>query len=581
MNSDGCDRVPPAGISRRTFLRWSAAAAAAPALSLPPTSADRARDAATGAAVSEVAGFPVEEATIADLQEQMTAGRFTSALLVRSYLERVEELDRGGPQLRSILEINPDAEAVAAALDEERRGRGARGPLHGIPILLKDNIDTADRTTTTAGSLALEGSIPPRDATVAERLRRAGAVLLGKANMSEWANFRSSHSSSGWSSRGGQCSNPYALDRSPCGSSSGSAVAVAANLVAAALGTETDGSVVCPASATGLVGIKTTLGLVSRAGVVPIAHSQDTVGPMARTVADAAVLLGALTGVDPRDPATSVSAGRFQRDYTKFLDPDGLRGARIGVAREVFFGYSEETDTIVNEAIETLRRLGATIVDPADIPTAKELASGTEELEILEYEFKTDLDAYLAALGRGAPVGSLADVIAFNERNAERVMPWFGQDLLIASQAKGPLTEPAYRKALATSRRLSRTRGMDASLARFRVDALVAPTGSPAFKIDLLNGDHFLGGSSTPAAMAGYPALTVPCGDVRGLPVGITFMGPAYSEPVLIRLAYAFEQATHARRAPRYPASVDPQAQPGTTSRDITARAVARRRTSG
>ncbi len=565
MSSDGRDRPRGAGISRRSFLQWSALAAAAPAASIPLAPGRRAASRSTFPVVSEVAGFPVEEATIAELQEGLGASRFTSVDLVKTYLERVDALDRGGPTLRSILEVNPEAEAVAAALDEQRRSGRARGPLHGIPILLKDNIDTADRTTTTAGSLALEGSTPTRDATVAERLRQAGAVLLGKANMSEWANFRSSHSSSGWSSRGGQCLNPYALDRSPCGSSSGSAAAVAANLVAAALGTETDGSVVCPASAAGLVGIKTTLGLLSRAGVVPIAHSQDTVGPIARTVADAALLLGALTGVDPRDPVTSESAGRFKRDYTTFLDPDGLRGARIGVARAVYFGYHAETDAIVNEALETMRRLGAVIVDPADIPTAKEMASGTEELEVLEYEFKADLDAYLAALGPGAPVRSLADVIAFNEENAERVMPWFGQDLLVTSQAKGPLSEAAYRKALATSRRLSRVRGLDATLAKHRLDALVAPTGAPAFKIDLLNGDHFLGGSSTPPAMAGYPAVTVPAGAVRGLPVGVTFMGPGYGEPVLIRLAYAFEQATKARVPPRYPASVDPQARPCST----------------
>jgi amidase len=485
---------------------------------------------------------------------------------VRTYLERIDALDRGGPTLRSVLELNPEAEASAEALDEERGAGKARGPLHGIPVLLKDNIDTADRMTTTAGSLALEGSIPARDATVAERLRQAGAVLLGKTNMSEWANFRSSHSSSGWSSRGGQCLNPYALDRSACGSSSGSAVAVAANLAAAALGTETDGSVVCPASAVGLVGIKTTLGLLSRAGVVPIAHSQDTVGPIARTVADAALLLGALTGGDPRDPVTSESAGRFRRDYTASLDPEGLRGARIGVARAVYFGYHAGADAVVEEALETLRRLGAVLVDPADIPTARAMASGSEELEILEYEFKADLDAYLAALGPGARVHSLAEVIAFNEQNADRVMPWFGQDLMVASQAKGPLTDPAYRKALATSRRLSRARGLDAALSRHRLDALVAPTGAPAFKIDLLNGDHFLGGSSTPAAMAGYPAVTVPAGQVRGLPVGLTFMGPAYAEPTLIRLAYAFEQATRARVQPTYPASVDPQARPCTAT---------------
>jgi amidase len=549
-------------ISRRAFLGWTALAAAAPAL---PTAHGASRGGpgrqARGAP-SVIEGLGLEEATLAELQKGMAEGRFNAVHLLEMYVERIEALDRSGPGLRSILELNPEAEAAAAALDQERREGRARGPLHGIPILLKDNIDTGDRMTTTAGSLALEGSAAPRDATSAERLRRAGAVLLGKANMSEWANFRSSHSSSGWSSRGGQCLNPYALDRSPCGSSSGSAIAVAANLTAAALGTETDGSIVCPASSTGLVGIKPSLGLVSRAGVIPIAHTQDTVGPLARTVADAALLLGALTGVDPRDPATSESQGKFQTDYTAYLDPDGLRGARIGVARAVYFGYHDETDAVVNRAIETMRGLGATIVDPADIATAKDMASGPEELEVLEYEFKADLDAYLASRGPGAPVRSLADVIAYNESNADRVMPWFGQDLLVASQAKGPLTDAAYRKALAAARRAARTRGLDAVLSKHRLDALVAPTAGPAFKIDLLNGDHFVGGSSTPSAMAGYPAVTVPAGSVRGLPVGVTFMGAAYAEPLLIRLAYAFEQATKARVAPRYPESVDPQARP-------------------
>ncbi len=563
MKSGGTVKREVAGrISRRAFLGWTALAAAAPAL---PT-AHRASRGSAGrqarGAPSEIDGLGLEEATLADLQRAMADGRFDAVHLLEMYVERIEALDRSGPELRSILELNPEAAAAAAALDQERREGRTRGPLHGIPILLKDNIDTGDRMTTTAGSLALEGSAAPRDATSAERLRRAGAVLLGKANMSEWANFRSSHSSSGWSSRGGQCLNPYALDRSPCGSSSGSAVAVAANLTAAALGTETDGSIVCPASSTGLVGIKPTLGLESRAGVIPISHSQDTVGPLARTVADAALVLGALTGVDPRDPATSESQGRFRTDYTAYLDPDGLRGTRIGVARAVYFGYHDETDAIVNQAIETMRGLGATIVDPADIPTAKDMASGPEELEVLEYEFKAGLDAYLASRAPGAPVRSLADVIAYNERNADRVMPWFGQDLLVASQAKGPLTDPAYRKALAAARAAARTRGLDAVLSKHRLDALVAPTGGPAFKIDLLNGDHFVGGSSTPTAMAGYPAVTVPAGSVLGLPVGVTFMGPAYAEFVLIRLAYAFEQATKARVAPRYPESVDPQARP-------------------
>jgi amidase len=550
-------------ISRRTFLRWGALAAAAPAL--PGLAAAQvapreppARRRAPARAPSD-APFPFEEATIAELQEAMGSGRLTARWLVETYLERIEAHDGRGPAIRSIVELNPEGLQAAVALDEERRSRGVRGPLHGIPVLLKDNVDTADRMTTQAGSLALAGSVAARDAHVAARLRKAGAVLLGKTNMSEWANFRSSQSSSGWSSRGGQALNPYALDRSPCGSSSGSASAVAANFAAGALGTETDGSIVCPASANSLVGIKPTVGLVSRSGVIPIAHSQDTVGPIARTVADAAVLLGAIAGVDPRDAATLPGRARSHPDYTRFLDADGLRGARLGVAREVYFGYSEETDRLVEEALQEMRRLGAAVVDPADIPTAREMASDDAELEVLLYEFKADLGAYLSGLGPAVRVRTLAEVIEYNERNARATMPYFGQDIFVSSQQKGPLSERAYRKALRRSRGLSRKEGIDAVMDRHGLDAIVAPTGSPAFKIDLLNGDHFLGSSSQPAAMAGYPAVTVPAGFVRGLPVGVTFMGRAYSEPALLKIAYAFERATRARRPPRFPTTVDPQ----------------------
>jgi amidase len=406
--------------------------------------------------------------------------------------------------------------------------------LHGIPILIKDNIDTADRMMTTAGSLALLGSIAARDSVVAERLRAAGAVLLGKTNLSEWANYRSSHSTSGWSGRGGLTRNPYALDRNACGSSSGSGAAVSANLCALAIGTETDGSIVCPASTNGVVGIKPTLGLIPATGIIPIAHSQDTAGPMARTVGDAAILLGALTGAD----------------YTKSLDPNGLRGARIGVARDKFFGFSEETDRVIEAAIAEIRRRGAEIVDPADIPTAGKFDDS--ESVVLSYEFKNDLNLYLGALGPKAPVHSLAEVIAFNESHRDKEMPYFGQDLMIKAQARGALSSKEYLDALEKDHRLSRTEGIDAVMSKFRLDALVAPTGGPAWCTDLINGDHDPGGSSTPAAVAGYPNINVPAGYAFGLPVGISFFGAANSEALLIKLAYAFEQATRHRRAPKF-----------------------------
>ncbi len=470
---------------------------------------------------------------------------------------RIDALDRRGPALRAVLETNPDALTMADSLDVERRAQGSRGPLHGIPVLIKDNVATADRMATTAGSLALVGAKPPRDAFVAERLRAAGAVILGKTNLSEWANFRSSHSSSGWSARGGQCLNPYALDRSPCGSSSGSGAAVAANFCAVAVGTETDGSIVCPAGAHSLVGIKPTVGLVSRAGIIPIAHSQDTAGPMARTVRDAAILLGALAGSDARDPATEEGRGgrMAPSDYTAFLDPHGLKGARIGVARAKLFGYHAPTDALVETAIETMRRLGATIVDPADIPHIGEYDDS--ELEVLLYEFKADLNRYLADLGPAAPVHTLQEVIDFNERHRSEELRYFGQDLFEKAEAKGPLTEDAYVQALAKDQRLSRTQGLDAVFSTQNLDAVVAPTGNPPWTIDLVNGDHFLGGSSTPAAVAGYPSVTIPVGYVFGLPVGLSFIGRPYGEPMLIRLAYALEQATQARRAPRFVPAAD------------------------
>jgi amidase len=499
--------------------------------------------------------FELEEITVVELQAAMTSGRYTARRITELYLDRIAAMDGTGVALRSIIETNPEAVSHAEALDRERTGNGPRGPLHGIPVILKDNIDTADRMTTTAGSLALEGSIPSRDSGVAERLRAAGAVLLAKANMSEWANIRSNRSSSGWSGRGGQCRNPFVLDRSPCGSSSGSASAVSANFGALAVGTETDGSIVCPASATGLVGIKPTVGLVSRAGIIPISHTQDTAGPLCRTVADAAALLGVLAGPDPRDSATLAGAGHAEMDYTKFLDRGGLRGARIGVAREKFFGYSDVTDRLAEEAIEVLRREGAIIVDPANIPNAGTYDEA--ELEVLLFELKADLNAYLAELGPAAPVRSLADVIAFNEREREREMPFFGQELFVQAQAKGPLSDPTYRKALSTCRRLARTAGIDPLMRAHRLDAIVAPTGNPAWPIDLVNGDHFTGSSSTPAAVARYPSVSVPMGFAWGLPVNLSFIGRAWSEPTLIRLAYAFEQVTAHRRPPGFLPTLD------------------------
>jgi amidase len=498
--------------------------------------------------------FPLEEATVTQLQEWMSAGRYTARQVAELYLARIEEIDRKGPALHSVIEVNPDALAIADALDAERKAKGPRGPLHGIPVLIKDNIDTADRMLTTAGSLALEGSRPPADAFIVARLRQAGAVILGKTNLSEWANFRSTHSTSGWSGRGGLVKNPYALDRNPCGSSSGTGAAIAANLSAIGVGTETDGSIVCPSGANGLVGIKPTLGLVSRSGIVPIAHSQDTAGPMARTVADAAVLLGALAAADPADAAARDAGAHVVPDYTKSLDPAALKGARIGVARKQYFGYSAATDRIVDQAIADMKAQGAIIVDPADIPTASKLDAC--ENEVLLYEFKADLNTYLAARGASSPVRSLADLIAFNEREKAREMPFFGQELFLSAQKKGPLSAPAYRTALAKCRALARAQGIDLVLRQHRLDAIVAPTGSPAWTTDLVNGDHFTGASSTPAAVSGYASITVPAGEAFGLPVGVSFIGGPWSERRLIALAYAYEQASRRRRPPTFQAHV-------------------------
>jgi amidase len=538
----------PDRISRRSFLKASGTAGAAGALASAGTVAG-AGAALAGEHDHEVPSFPFEEATIAELGAAMRSGRLSSRRLTQAYLRRIRRIDLSGIQLNSVIEVNPDALEIAAELDRERRRGHVRGPLHGIPILVKDNFATRDRMETTAGSLALLGAEVPRDAFVIRRLRRAGAVILGKANLSEWANFRSTQSSSGWSGRAGQCLSPYVLDHNPCGSSSGSGTAAAANLAAGTLGTETDGSIVCPSSHNALVGIKPTLGLTSRSGVVPIAHSQDVTGPMCRTVADAAAVLGAMTGVDPRDPATAESRGHSHRDYTRFLDPDGLRGARIGVWREGVFGASPEADAIGEAAIADLSRLGATVVDPTDIPNMDQV--GDPEFTVLLCEFKDDIAAYLSQL-RNTDMRTLADLIAFNEANAERELRWFGQEIFLLAEATGGTSDPAYAEALATSKRLAQ-QGIDQTMDRHNLDAIFSLTASPPWTTDLVNGDHFLLGSSTPAAVAGYPNITVPGGFSFGeLPVGVNFIGRRWSEPTLIKLAHGFEQGTHHRHAPRF-----------------------------
>jgi amidase len=546
----------PRRFSRRTAFKWAAGAAAVPAVAGAATLSTRqSRKLVAARSLAQNVPFPeLEEVTVAQLRAALDGRRVSVRDLVDMYVDRINAIDRDGPKLNSIMQLNPDATAIADRLDAELRSGASRGPLHGIPVLLKDNIDTADDMLTTAGSLALTGSRPRRDATVAERLRDAGAVILGKTTLSEWANFRGNQSTSGWSGRGGQCGNPYALDRNPCGSSSGSAAAVSANLTALALGTETDGSIVCPSHNNGIVGIKPTVGLTSRAGVIPIAHSQDTVGPHGRTVADAAAALGVIAGSDPRDAMTEAADTRGHRDYTRFLNPGALEGARIGVPRNVsFFGYSREADTIIEAAIDALRHLGAEVIDPADFPSPDKTldAAANSEFEVLLYEFKTDLNAYLA--DRGDPdFRTLEELIRFNAEHADDELLYFGQEIFEAAQEKGPLTERAYRDALAANHRFSREEGIDAVLEKHNLDALVAPTGSPAWRTDLVNGDLFLGASSSPAAMAGYPLVTVPAGHAFGLPVGLTFMGTAYSEPTLIGLAYAFEQATQIRETPRF-----------------------------
>lgn len=493
--------------------------------------------------------FELDEKTISELQAAMEEGTYTARSLTQLYLDRIKAIDENGPTLRSVIEVNPDALKIADQLDKERKQKGSRGPLHGIPVLIKDNIDTADQMKTTAGSLALADNIAAEDAFIVQKLREAGAVLLGKTNLSEWANFRSTHSSSGWSSRGGQVKNPYSLDRNTSGSSSGSGAAVAANLCAVAIGTETDGSILSPSSINGVVGIKPTVGLLSRSGIIPISKSQDTAGPMARTVTDAALLLSALTGVDPNDPATT--GQQSHPDYTTFLEADGLKGATIGVERS-YFGYNEKVDTLMEEAIVLLRKMGATIVDPA--PIDPNLNIGEDEFEVLLYEFKDGLNAYFAKLPASAPVRSLKDLIAFNTANKEKMMPFFGQEILIMAEKKGPLTDKDYQIALANCRRKAREAGIDATLKKYKLDALIVPTDTPGWVTDHVTGDNYVmsKASYSIAAVAGYPGVSVPLGFVLGMPVGMSFFSTAYSEPTLLKLAYAFEQAQQARQAPTF-----------------------------
>jgi len=537
-------------ISRRTFMTTSLAAGALmstganPLLELHERSSLRSGEQAAGI---RNAGGPVEEKSIAQLQEAMRSGVMSSRAIVEGYRTRIAEMDK---ELRAVIELNPDALSIADAMDAERESGRIRGPLHGIPILIKDNVGTADKMETTAGSLALVGARPPRDAFLVDRLRAAGAVILGKTNLSEWANFRSTHASSGWSGRGGQCRNPYALDRTPSGSSSGSAAAVASSFCAAAIGSETNGSIVSPSATCSLVGIKPTVGLVSRSVIIPISRTQDTAGPIARTVTDAAILLGAIAGADPRDRATMASGAKRKADYATGLDTNALHGMRIGVPREQYFGYSTSADSITQHAIDLMREKGAVIVDP--VPIEKMGDVGEAELEVLLHEFKAGINEYLAALGAGSKMRTLADLIAFNEAHESTEMPYFGQEIFEQAQKRGPLTDAKYTKALAKSQQNTRARGIDAIMNAHELDALVAPTNGPAWLIDLVNGDADSGGSSSPAAEAGYPAITVPAGYAFGLPVGISFFGRAWTEAKLIRIAYAFEQAANARHAPTY-----------------------------
>lgn len=536
-----------APLSRRDFVSLTAAGVAAASTASSASAGEtRVADADATRVQREDALF---EKSAAELSAMMARGALTSRALVERYLQRIAAMDKQGPAVNAVIELNPQARTIADVLDAERKAGKVRGPLHGIPVLIKDNIDTADQMHTTAGSLALAESRPLQDAFIVQRLRAAGAVILGKTNLSEWANYRSTRSTSGWSGRGGLTRNPYVLDRNTSGSSSGTGAALASDFATLGIGTETDGSIISPSSICGLVGIKPTLGLWSRSGIIPIAASQDTAGPMCRTVADAAVLLGALTGVDSRDGATKASAGKALTDYTTFLKSDGLRGKRIGVARAQA-GFNPDVDAAFDAAIAAMKEAGAIIVDPASLPTPAAL--GPAETTVLDYEYKAGLNAYFASRGPDVAVKSLADLIAWNEREKAREMPWFGQEIMIRAQKCGPLTDKKYLDARATCLRLTRAQGIDAVMAKFKLDAIVLPSNQPAWTTDLLNGDHFTGGDTSYAAVSGYPSITVPMGLVHGLPVGMSFIGKAWSEGALISYAFAFEQTVKGRRAPNY-----------------------------
>ncbi len=556
MRDRSDDDVKLPAFDRREFVRHGVALGVAGTLgnALAPRDARGDQRLHDSRRAHDLPQFPLEEATVETLQGLMSSGRLSAVGVTQQYLDRIHAVDRTGPAVNSVIEVNPDALTIAAKLDEERAAGKVRGPMHGIPILIKDNIDTADRMRTSAGALVLADSHAPRDAGLVTRLRDAGLVILGKTNLSEWANWRSTRSTSGWSGRGGLTRNPYALDRNACGSSSGTGASISANLAAVGIGTETDGSIVCPSNATGLVGIKPTVGLVSRSGIIPISSSQDTAGPMCRTVRDAAALLSVMAGADARDEATAASASHVSADYTTFCDRDGLRGARIGVVRQLF-NAGPAVDAVMAKALEAMQGAGAVLVDPVTIPTLGSFDA--DEFQVLLYESKAGLEAYFATLtGAGAP-RTVADVIRFNEAHKAESMPYFGQEILLQAQAKGGLDAPTYRRALAKCRKLSREDGIDKVMRAQRLDALIAPTGGPAWMTDLVNGDHFVGGSSTLAAVAGYPSITVPAGTIFGLPVGLSFIGGAWQEGALVRYAYAFEQATRARRVPRFLATAD------------------------
>ena len=545
-------------VQRRDFLKYSAAgsviAATVAAGGFTGVLASCSKDEKEAVPTPVSHAFEYAEYSVSEIQALFESGKLNSRNLTAMYLERIAKIDQNGPQLKAVIEINPEALVIAEALDAERKQGLIRGPLHGVPVLLKDNIGTADQMQTTAGSLALMNAQPHNDAFLVKNLREAGAVILGKTNLSEWANFRDNISSSGWSGRGGQTKNPYALDRNPCGSSSGSAVAVAANMTMLAVGTETNGSIVCPASINGIVGIKPTLGLVSRSGIIPIAHSQDTAGPMARTVKDAAYLLGVMTGADSADEITVTRSGQQLGDYVKFLAADGLNGARIGIARQ-YFGFHPGVDTIMEQAVEVMKNAGAVIIDPVEIKTYGDF--GSASFEVLLYEFKADLNKYLGGLDKTAEIHSLEELIEYNKTNASKEMPFFGQDLLEMAQKKGSLDSQEYKTALEKAKRLAGPEGIDAALIKDNLDALIAPSNGPAWLTDHVTGDHFQGGSSSPAAVAGYPNITVPAGDILGLPIGISFFGAAFSEPRLLRIAYGFEQQTKHRVVPDFKTTID------------------------